>query len=103
MGGVAAAQTQTPATGERPDALYPQPSGQDSAPKRSAPAPAAAARLRAPASAGTHAAPYRGNSGRKRANAAASTACSSARITKNGQLDCGTGGDAATRGKIVTK
>ncbi|MBV8782964.1 MAG: hypothetical protein JOZ67_02130 [Gammaproteobacteria bacterium] len=93
----------SPSSSDRPDAVYAQPSGQDSAPKsRPAPSPG----VKGPSTAAgvaTHPAPYRGNSGRKKQDAAASTACSTARLKKNGQLDCGTGGDAATAGKIVTK
>jgi hypothetical protein len=40
---------------------------------------------------------YTGNSGKKKD---AGTACSSARPTPNGGVDCGTGGNAATAGKV---
>jgi len=95
---LAQSNASTPSTSDRPDAVYPKPAGQDSSPQRSraskpaAPAPGHAAPER-PAN-------YHGNSGKKKAT---STACSSARLTGNGQLDCGTHGDAATGGKLVTK
>jgi hypothetical protein len=40
---------------------------------------------------------YTGNTGKK---ADAGTACSSARATPNGGVDCGTSGNAATAGKV---
>jgi hypothetical protein len=43
---------------------------------------------------------YTGNSGSKQDPG---TVCSTARPTPNGGVDCGTSGDSATLGKIVTK
>jgi hypothetical protein len=87
----------------RPDAVYAKPSGQDSQPRPSnvvthrtvdtgqpsnqpsVPPPAGAQKT------------YRGNTGKK---SDPGTACNTARVKPNGDLDCGTGGQAALSGKI---
>jgi hypothetical protein len=106
----------------RPDAVYPHPSGQDSPnnKKPNAKTPSSVASQQRPGvgtgtveqrgtKAANQSAPvrklaqqkaYTGNSGRKQDPG---TACSTARPTPNGGLDCGTSGDGATLGKIVTK
>jgi hypothetical protein len=101
--------------GSRNDALYPKPSGQDSSPNPSPPSshsPAAQQQQanKAPrskqAASGTQSsnpgksASYTGATGKK---SDPGTACSTARRTADGRLDCGTGGNGATAGKIVTK
>ena len=99
----------------RPDARYAKPSGQDSrpsvtkVPKAAPPSPrpkdptsqnpAQSQNAAGPPTQGGSRA-YTGATGRK---ADPSTACSTARTTKDGRLDCGTGGDAATTGRIVKK
>jgi hypothetical protein len=86
----------------RPDAVYAKPSGQDSRPQpsnvitdRQAPTSKHSDQPSAPVS-GTQTT-YRGNTGKK---PAVGTACSTARVKPNGDLDCGTGGAAALPGKI---
>jgi hypothetical protein len=81
-----------------------------SATQPSLPAPAPAAKPAPTATPNTTGAPktkqsksigkqkaYTGNTGKK---ADPGTACSSARPTSNGGVDCGTGGDSATTGKV---
>jgi hypothetical protein len=98
----------------RPDAKYPNPSGQDSQPSKAPVAPKKSTGS-APGngnaeSRGTRASDqsarsqgaakqqvYKGNTGKK---ADPGTACSTARPTNNGGVDCGTGGKAATPGKV---
>lgn len=107
----------------RPDAVYPHPSGQDSPNnKKSAPGTnsgavgsqqrpgvgvgtveqrgAKAADQSAPVRKLAQQKTYTQKSGSKQDPG---TACSTARPTPNGGVDCGTGGDSATLGKIVTK
>ncbi len=101
-------------TRPRHDANYPNPSGQDSKPNK-APAAPKKATGSAPAngnvesrgsrtsdqSASAQAVAkqktYRGNTGRK---TDPGTACSTARATPNGGVDCGLGGEGATPGKV---
>jgi hypothetical protein len=85
----------------RPDAVYPKPSGQDSQPKQSnvithrdVPAARSTQPSTSSASSGKT---YEGNTGKK---SAPGTACGTARQKPNGDLDCGTGGNAALPGKI---
>jgi hypothetical protein len=98
----------------RPDATYPNPSGQDSQPNKAPVAPKKATGS-APGngnveSRGTRTSDqsaavqdvakqkaYKGNTGKK---ADPGTACSTARPTPNGGVDCGTGGKGATPGKV---
>ena len=112
----AARKAQSATTEKRPDAVYPKPSGQDSQPTNSANRPSKASKrathttapvlahsgskAASPNQGKSTAAPYTGAAG-KRSNPG--TACSTARVTQSGALDCGTGGDGATAGKIVTK
>jgi cytoskeletal protein RodZ len=107
----------------RPDAVYPHPSGQDSPTNKQSPSakkPSSTAPQQKPGigtgtveqrgtKAANQAAPvrklakqkaYTGNSGSKQDPG---TVCSTARPTPNGGVDCGTSGDGATLGKIVTK
>jgi hypothetical protein len=107
----------------RPDAVYPHPSGQDSPTNKQSPSakkPSSTASQQRPATgtgtveqrgakAASQSAPirklakqksYTGNSGSKQDPG---TVCSTARPTPNGGVDCGTSGDSATLGKIVTK
>lgn len=96
------------------DAHYPKPSGQDSRPsnKPSPPKKSMAsgpgkgdpegrgpriAAQSAPAQQAAKQPKYRGNIGKK---ADPGTACSTARPTANGGVDCGTGGEGATPGKV---
>lgn len=106
------------ATETRPDARYPHPSGQDSQPDHSPhKTKLAAAGSKEDKEAGRdqtrEATPhskqdaqlakrktYGGSTGSK---ADPGTACSTARPTANGGVDCGTSGNSATMGKIVTK
>jgi hypothetical protein len=106
------------ATETRPDAKYPHPSGQDSQPDHSSGKTKVAAvgskkdkesgqdqnpKATGRSSQVDHLAKqkaYTGNSGSK---GDPGTACSTARQTADGGLDCGTGGNSATMGKIVTK
>ena len=107
--GVAGAQgTPSPNGGNtesRPDAVYPHPSGQDSNPSTTqVPKATSPAKSNRPTSAkrtSNHrtSQPYTGSSGKK---PAASTLCSTPQATKNGGVNCGTTGDNATGGKIVT-
>jgi hypothetical protein len=113
-------QTQTQS---RPDAVYPHPSGQDSPTNKQSPSakkPRSTTSQKRPETGtgtveqrGTKAAnqsapvrklakqkAYTGNSGSKQDPG---TVCSTARPTPNGGVDCGTSGDSATLGKIVTK
>ncbi len=109
---------QSAVTETRPDASYPHPSGQDSHPDQSA----HTTRLAGAGSRknngtvenrGTKAADqskqahhlaerkaYTGASGSK---ADPGTACTTARPTRDGGIDCGTTGDSSTMGKVVTK
>jgi hypothetical protein len=105
----------SPATAQpRPDANYPNPSGQDSQPNKTPVAPKQSTGS-APGngnaeSRGTRTSDqsvasqgvakqkaYKGNTGKKRDPG---TACSTARPTNNGGIDCGTGGKGATPGKV---
>lgn len=107
--GAAGAQgTPSPNTGStesRPDAVYPHPSGQDSKPSTTqVPKATAPASSNRPASAkrgpNHHASQtYTGSTGKK---PAASTICSTPQATQNGGVNCGTTGNNATNGKIVT-
>jgi hypothetical protein len=98
----------------RPDASYPNPSGQDSQPRKAPVAPKKASGSapgngnvesrgtrtsdQSPASQGVaKQGVYKGNTGKK---ADPGTACSTARPTKNGGVDCGMGGKGATPGKV---
>ncbi len=85
----------------RPDAVYSKPSGQDSQPKQSnviTHHDVSAARSTQPSTpSATSGKTYGGNTGKK---SAPGTACSTARQKPNGDLDCGTGGNAALPGKI---
>jgi hypothetical protein len=100
----------TPQT--RPDAKYPNPSGQDSQPSQTAPKKSnrtgntngtveprgSKTKDQSAASQGVaKQKSYTGNSGKK---SDPGTACSSARPTANGGVDCGVGGNAATTGRI---
>ncbi len=113
--GAHARTTSAPGTKEkRPDAAYPERSGQHSEPNKPihSKAPSTASKTPSPASSrqaargnrGPHAEAkagvYTGATGKK---PDPGTACSTARVTPAGALDCGTGGDGATAGKIVTK
>jgi hypothetical protein len=107
------AQASTPATTQtRPDAKYPNPSGQDSQQRKTAPKKAAGSapgngtvELRRPKTSDQSAASqgvakqkaYTGQTGKK---ADPGTACSTARPTRNGGVDCGMGGKGATPGKV---
>lgn len=102
----------------RPDARYPQPSGQDSRPDKSSHTTKLA---EAQSNRGNGTVENRGAktadqskqvkklaknktyTGRSGSKADTGTACSTARPTKNGGVDCGTTGDSATLGKTVTK
>lgn len=105
------------ATETRPAAKYAHPAGQDSQPDNSSgktvlAAPgsgkdAASGQERAPGTGQSKQAAelarrktYTQQSGAK---ANPSTACSTARPTVNGEVDCGTSGNSATLGKVVTK
>lgn len=105
------------ATETRPDARYPHPSGQDSQPDNSShKTKLAAAGSGKDKESGRDQTPeatrskqagqlakrksYTGNTGSK---ANPGTACSTARPTVDGGVDCGTSGNSATEGKIVTK
>jgi uncharacterized glyoxalase superfamily metalloenzyme YdcJ len=109
---------QSAATETRPDARYPRPAGQDSQPDNSSHKTRVAA---ADSKKGTGTAnnrgpkasdqtrpvrklaerkAYTGNSGSK---ADPSTACSTSRPTQDGGVNCGTSGNSATEGKVVTK
>ncbi|MDB6159734.1 MAG: hypothetical protein JWO04_3440 [Gammaproteobacteria bacterium] len=98
----------------RPDAKYPNPSGQDSQPSKAPVAPKKATgsapgngnvesrgtRTSDQSAASQGAAKqkvYKGNTGKK---PDPGTACSTARPTNNGGVDCGTGGKGATPGKV---
>jgi hypothetical protein len=110
-----AASSSSSATAQpRPDANYPNPSGQDSQPGKAPVAPKKATGS-APGngnveSRGTRTSDqsaasqgvakqkvYKGNTGKK---PDPGTACSTARPTNKGGVDCGTGGKGATPGKI---
>jgi hypothetical protein len=113
------AQTPAPATPppsssteSRPDASYPKPSGQDSQPKQTptkskATPPQATTGVESRGSQTAQQSSavkpvakqkaYTGNTGKKQDPG---TACSTARPTKNGGIDCGTGGEGATPGKV---
>ena len=110
--------TQAAATETRPDAKYQSPSGQDSQPDTASHKTRVATgdTKRGTGTAdnrgtkeGDQTRPvrklseqktYTGNSGNK---ADPSTACSTSRPTKDGGVDCGTSGNSATEGKILTK
>jgi hypothetical protein len=98
----------------RPDATYPNPSGQDSQPKPANPRAAGSKQAAPkpgtvesrspttssqspPARSVAKQKQYQGNTGKK---ADPGTACSTARPTRNGGVDCGTGGQGATPGKV---
>jgi hypothetical protein len=98
----------------RPDANYPNPSGQDSQPAKPPARPKKAtgsapgngnAESRGTRTSDQSAASqgvakqkaYKGNTGKK---PDPGTACSTARPTNNGGVDCGTGGKGATPGKV---
>jgi len=107
------AQTPAPSSSQtRPDAQYPNPSGQDRKPSQTPPRKATGSapgngsveqrgsrtKDQSAASQGTaKRKTYRGNTGKK---SDPGTACSTARPTKNGSVDCGTGGEGATPGKV---
>jgi hypothetical protein len=119
LAGSVAAQAPTPPpaasgtqTSGRPDAVYPKPSGQDSAPKKAPVKPQQPPRSSPAASTvesrGTRAADqtapvqklakqktYSGNSGKK---PDPGTACSTARPTPKGGVDCGMNGSSAVPG-----
>lgn len=96
------------------DAKYPKPSGQDSQPS-DRPSPPKKSMTSGPSQGNPEARGsrtadqsaavqqtakqpvYRGNAGKK---ADPGTACSTARPTKNGGVDCGMGGEGATPGKV---
>jgi hypothetical protein len=103
----------------RPDARYAHPSGQDSEPDNSSHSTRLASGDSASTGRGTadnrgpkasdqsrpvrklsERKTYTGSSGSK---ADPSTACSTARRTQDGGIDCGTSGNSATEGNIVTK
>lgn len=107
------AQASTPATPQtRPDAKYPNPSGQDSQQSRTPPKKASGSApgngtvdTRRPKTS-DQSPPvqglakrkvYTGPSGKK---PDPGTACSTARPTPNGGVDCGMGGQGATPGKV---
>jgi len=108
-------------TKARPNARYPHPSGQDSPANNASTSTsfpdAASKRGNDPAAAeshkptGVHAQSNEASrGGQKRAYTGAvgskqdpSTACSTARPTNDGGIDCGTSGKSATGGRIVTK
>lgn len=110
--------SQASAKETRPDANYPSPSGQDSHPENSSHRTRLAGGESKPtngtadnrgAKAADQSRPvrklnerkaYTGSSGSK---ADPGTACSTARPTQNGGVDCGTTGNSATEGKLVTK
>jgi hypothetical protein len=98
----------------RPDAKYPNPSGQDSQPSKAPVAPKKATgsapgngnvESRGSRTSDQPAASqgvakqkvYKGNTGKK---TDPGTACSTARPNNKGGLDCGTGGNGATPGKV---
>jgi hypothetical protein len=103
----------TPASSQtRPDAQYAKPSGQDSQPTKTAPKKATGSSpgqgnvesrgsKTTDQSAGAQGAvkqkAYNGNTGKK---TDAGTACSTARATPSGGVDCGTSGEGATPGKV---
>lgn len=103
------ASAATPRT--RPDARYPNPSGQDSRPSQTPPhksvrngntkgtVESRSSKTSAQSSASQPVAKqksYTGNTGKK---SDPGTACSSARPTANGGVDCGVSGNAATTGR----
>jgi hypothetical protein len=106
------------ATETRPDARYPHPSGQDSQPDHSSgKTKLAAVGSKKDKESGQDQKPkatgrskqvdqlakrntYTGSNGSK---GDPGTACSTARPTSDGGVDCGTSGNSATMGKIVTK
>jgi hypothetical protein len=110
---VPSAQSPAPSSSQtRPDAQYPNPSGQDSKPNQTPPKKATGSapdkgtveqrgsRTKDQSSASQKTAKrktYQGNTGKK---ADPGTACSTARPTNNGGVDCGTGGEGATPGKV---
>lgn len=112
------ADTRRSATETRPAAKYPHPSGQDSQPDNSSGKTVLAApgskkdkesgHERAPAATRqskqadqlARQKTYTESSGSK---ADPSTACTTARPTVNGGVDCGMSGNSATQGKVVTK
>jgi hypothetical protein len=96
----------------RPDARYPNPSGQDSKPNQTPPKKATAStaangtveqrgsRTKDQSAASQETAKrktYQGHTGKK---IDPGTACSTARPTKKGGVDCGTSGAGATPGKV---
>ncbi len=109
---------QAAATETRPDATYPHPSGQDSQPDNSSHKTRIAsadskegigtANNRGPKASDqtrqvrklSKRKTYTGSSGSK---ADPSTACSTSRPTQDGGVDCGTSGNSATEGNVVTK
>lgn len=109
---------QSATTETRPDANYPQPSGQDSQPDNSSHKTRVAT---ADSKRGTGTANHRGSkeadqnrevrklserkayTGNSGSKADTSTACSTARPTAEGGVNCGTSGNSATEGTIVTK
>jgi hypothetical protein len=111
-------QRSAQATETRPDAKYPHPSGQDSQPDNSSHTTRLAtgdsktgtgtADNRGPKTSDqsrpvrklSERKTYTGSSGSK---ADPSTACSTARRTQDGGVDCGTSGNGATEGNTVTK
>jgi cytoskeletal protein RodZ len=102
----------SPTAQARPDAKYPNPSGQDSQPSKTAPKQATGslpdngtvesrgsktANQSKQAQGVVKQGGYKGNTGKK---GDPGTACSTARPTPNGGVDCGTGGSGATPGKV---
>jgi hypothetical protein len=104
----------TSAAAGRPDATYPNPSGQDSQPRSTNSGVKSSNTMTrdtgtvesrgtrtdeqaAPAQRTAGQKAYTGNSGKK---ADPGTACSTARPTPNGGVDCGTSGTGATPGKV---
>jgi hypothetical protein len=111
----AASQSQS-----RPDAKYPHPSGQDSPTNKKSPTSSTTPPTTSTKQGvgtvekrGTKArdetprvrklANQKGYTGATGSKADPGTACSTARPTKNGGVDCGTSGDSATLGRVVTK
>ncbi len=102
---------QDPTSEPRPDAKYPKPSGQDSQPHTTTPKRATpsgqtkgdpegrgsqTAKQSSQVQQVTKRGTYRGDQGKKKDPG---TACSNARSTPNGGLDCGLSGEGATPGK----
>jgi hypothetical protein len=105
----AQAPSSPPPSQSRPDAQYANPSGQDSKPSKTtvpkAAPPAGSVEQRGtqtsqqskPVQPSAKQKSYQGNVGKK---GDVGTACSTARPTPQGGVDCGTGGEGATPGKV---